>query len=478
MRTGQQYIDSLRDGRKVFLDGEEVPDITEHPAFANAIRVIARAYESRHTAQGYTPARGESGEAFDPMWLIPHTREDLRLRRESHLHWARVSHGLMGRSPDHVASVLTGFVASQKSFAKSSPELAANLVSFYERARREDLYLSYVIVPPQYDRSKPAHQQAEPYMSVGVCEEREDGIVLRGAQMIGSAAVISDYVFVSYGTPLAPGDEDYAFSAMVPINAAGVKLYPRRPYAADHASRFDYPLTSGFDETDAMIVFDDVFVPWKEVFVYRDIEMCRQQFFATGSHELANLQSLVRLGVKLDFICGLTRELVAHQGLDKIPPVLATLGGQIATVCVAIKALAMAAESEATINENGWLHPKSEYIFTGLSFQRKWMVGVNTTMRELAGGSPMAVPDSAATFDSDATRQDIERYFQAKGYPARDRIKFLKLYWDMVGTEFAGRQLQYEMFYSRPQHVVDSRVYDSFDWTPGLDAVRAFLATY
>src|SRR5262249_12710476 len=163
---------------------------------------------------------------------------------------------------------------------------------------------AYVIVPPQIDRSKPAHQQPEPFLYVGAAAEQDGGIVLRGAQMIGTSSVMANYLLVTYITPLQEGDEDHAISAVVPCNAPGLKMYPRRPYSEIANSRFDYPLSSQFDEVDSMIVFDDVFVPWEQVFIYRDLDLVRAQFNETGSHVLANFQSLVRFGVKLDFAAG------------------------------------------------------------------------------------------------------------------------------------------------------------------------------
>src|SRR5262249_25147723 len=148
-----------------------------------------------------------------------------------HRHWAQASYGLMGRTPDHVASVLTGFSMARDFFARGGAPFGDNVVRFHERARAEDLYLSYAIVPPQVDRTLPAHPQPEPSLPPGVVRERAGGIVLRGCQAIATSAVLSDWLLLSYITPLAKGDDDYAISVVIPIGAAGLRLYPRRPFA-------------------------------------------------------------------------------------------------------------------------------------------------------------------------------------------------------------------------------------------------------
>src|SRR5205085_1527542 len=132
------------------------------------------------------------------------------------------------------------------------------------KIRDEHLYVSYTIIQPQIDRSKSAHEQAESHLAAGVLKETDGGIIIRGAQMLGTAAAISDYLFLSCIQPLRPGDEDYALSLAVPIDAPGLRLYARRGYAAGQSSVFDYPLSTRFDESDALVVFRDVFVPWEQ----------------------------------------------------------------------------------------------------------------------------------------------------------------------------------------------------------------------
>ena len=341
MRRAADYLAGLRDGRAVFLDGERVADVTTHPAFAESVRRIAERYEAARDAPEITTCLDPaSGRRIGAMWLIPRSAEDLGRRRAVHRFWAEGSYGLMGRTPDHVASVLTAFAGWRQLFDRGGRQFGDNVVRFHARARDEDLYVAYAIVPPQVDRTRPAHALPEPFLHPGVVKERDDGIVLRGCQAIATSAAMADWLFLSYITPLAPGDDDYAISVVMPIGAEGVRLYPRRPFSETATGVYDYPLSARFDEVDATVVLRDVFVPWEHVFIYRDVDLVNRQFHDTPSHTLANFQSLVRFTVKLEFMAGLALKLVELHGGDAAPATQAQLGGEIAALCASF-AMAM-----------------------------------------------------------------------------------------------------------------------------------------
>ncbi|MBA2255089.1 MAG: 4-hydroxyphenylacetate 3-hydroxylase [Chloroflexi bacterium] len=469
MRRGADYIAGIRrDGRTILLDGEPIDDVTTHPGFAGPTRVVASLYDD---AIGDAEiAYEDEGRSHSAMWLPPRSAEDLERRRMVHRHWAEGCFGLMGRTPDHVASIITAFAARRDVFDRAGTRYGDNVVSFYRQARDNDWFVSYAVTPPQVDRSKPAHLQPEPFLYPGVAEERDDGIVIRGAQMIATSAAISDYLFLSYIAPLQPGDEDYAISVVMPLSAEGLRLYPRRPYATIATSTFDYPLSARFDESDNLVVLRDVFVPWEHVFVHRDIGLVNRQFHETGAHVLANYQALIRFLVKLEFVSGLAIELADAHGLSAIPPVQAQLGGDIAAFCSALEAIVLAAQARPQ-TRNGLVLPAPSFVSAGVSLQRRWVVDLMRALRELGGGGFIAMP-SADSYEAAETAEDVERYYRSATLSSRDRVQLLKLMWDLVGTEFAGRQLQYEMFYSAAQHIADLQVFKSFDWEKGRVHVR------
>src|SRR5262245_20534896 len=400
MRSGKDYVAGLRDGRAVYLDGERVADVTAHPALAEPIRRVADTYDRARTARddpALTFVDVDTGERYSNMWLIPRSADDLGARRRVHRFWAEPSYGLMGRTPDHVASVITALASWRQLFDRGGRRFGDNVVRFYQRARADDLYITYAIVPPQIDRARPAHQHPEPFLHPGVVRETDAGIVVRGAHSIATSVTMADWLFVSYITPLVKGDEVYAVSFVVPVGAAGLRLYPRRPYATQATSVYDYPLSSRFDEIDTTVVFDDVHVPWEQVFIDRDVELVNAQFHETPSHTTANFQSLVRFGVKLEFMAGLALKLSEVQGAEGDPNLQATLGGEVAALAAAFDALVKAAE-RFPLMVDGVARPHPQYIYAGMGLQRRLIVDMMRTLRELAGGAFQNVPSSEASF--------------------------------------------------------------------------------
>ena len=248
MRSGADFLASIGgDGRRVYCDGELVADVTTHPFFRGAAQSIARLYDvaaDPANREVMTFPSPESGAPALRCYQVPKTPGDLAARRAMSRRWAEETFGLMGRTPDHVAGFLAGYAAKPGIFAEGGKQYAENIADYHAYARDNHLYLSYAIVPPQIDRSKPAHQQSDPTLYAGVVGERDGGIVLKGAQQLGTGSVYSDEIYISCIHPLSAGDENYAFAVAVPNNAAGVKIYTRRPYASGATSEFDYPLSS------------------------------------------------------------------------------------------------------------------------------------------------------------------------------------------------------------------------------------------
>src|SRR5580693_5780287 len=189
MRTGAEYLRSLKDGRRVFLDGERAKDVTAHPAFRGAARSIANLYDiaaAPELRERMTFTSPKTGEPVHRAWQIPKTHADLRARRLFSETWAEATFGLMGRSPDHVAGFFTGYAAVPQLFATAGQKFADNLVAFYEFMRDNHIYASYASVPPQIARPKPAHRQSDATLYAGVVKERDDGIVSSGAQEVAT----------------------------------------------------------------------------------------------------------------------------------------------------------------------------------------------------------------------------------------------------------------------------------------------------
>lgn len=479
-RSGEEYLRGLRDGRTVMLNGERVADVTTHPAIAAGIRTVARLFDLAHDSANrelMTYPSPRNGRPINKAWLVPRTREDLAARRQAIKFLADASCGFLGRSPDHVASFFAGFAGSPEFYARGGQRFADNLVRFAAKAADEDLYLSYVIVHPTVDRAKPAHQQVEPYIYAGVAAERDNGIILRGAQMLGTGSVMSDYILVTVILPLRPGDEDYAISCVVPNGARGLKLYPRRPYALGATSVFDYPLSSRYDETDSLVVFDDVFVPWEEVFIYKNIELTAGQFSVTAAHVLGNTQSHIRSWAKLQFLVGLVKRCMDLSGRSANSEISAQLG-DLATRASLVEGMILGAEAAAATDQFGVMRPKDSLLYASQVYQQGMYPALLNQIRSMMGGSLIQLPATVNELRAPGSAADIERYVRWPHASGLQRVKLLKLIWDAVGSEFASRHLQYEMFYAGEPAAIQGREFRNFDWAFAEALVDKCLASY
>jgi 4-hydroxyphenylacetate 3-monooxygenase len=480
MRSGSAYLAALKDSRRVYLDGAPVDEVATHPAFAPVAQTLAGLFDlAADPSSGVSRPDPDTGELVNRLFTTPRSRDELTAYREAVTTWARHTHGWVGRSPDHVASFFNGFAAHPEAFTSETVDrdLGANVLAYQRRIREEDLYVSYAIIPPQVSRAATAHAWEGELIQVGVAEERAEGIVVRGAQMLATGGAVADEIFVSCIKPLTPEDSDFALSFALPVGTEGLKLYCRRPYASAATSPYDYPLSTRFDETDALLVFDDVFVPWERVFVYRDVAALRRQFFETGGHVLGNWQSQIRFMVKLQFLAGLARKVAAVNGVDRFPGVVEKLG-ELASLVSLVESAVLAAEYTASPDDQGLWRPGSRAVYGAMGLQSELYPRVLAILRDLVGGGVLQVPSSVADLATPETRADIDRYVQSPGTPAEQRVKLFKLAWDAVGSEFAGRHHQYEMFYAGAPFVVKNYAYRNYGFEQPVAEVEQFLAGY
>lgn len=477
MRTGKQYLEGLKDGRCIIMNGEKVEDVTIHPAFQGISNSIAKLYDISSDPKNKMTYTTEDGTEASLFFKVPRSREDLRERREAVSKWAEANYGMVGRSPDHVGSFLAGFTSWGEVFERGGQKYRENINNFYKYARDNDLYLSYAIIAPQIDRSKTSHELEEKFLAMGVCEEKEDGIVIRGSQMLGTAAAVADYMFISCIAPLRPGDEEYAVSFAVPVNAPGLKFYTRPSYAMGKSSQFDYPLSTQFDESDALLVFDDVFIPWEHVFIYKDIQLTRAQFFETPAHILGNTQAQTRLMTKIKFILGIATKITEMNGIDKLPPVQEKLG-ELATLAATTEGLLLAAEYNCVIDKNGVARPNPRFLYGAMGQQSTLYPKVIQIVRELVGGGVLQVPSSYKELINEETKADMDRYIRSTNARAEEKVKIFKLAWDIIGTEFGGRHLQYELFYGGAPFAVRGYAYRNYDFTETVEMVENCLNSY
>jgi 4-hydroxyphenylacetate 3-monooxygenase len=479
MKTGKHHIDSLRDGRTVYLNGEAVTDVVDHPAYRHAIQSVAHLYDLQAAPENHdlmTFISPSSGDRVNRCWQLPRSYHDLVQRRHALTAWAESSYGFMGRSPDHVASCLGGMVMGIEVFENYDKTRAAVLLDYFKYARDNDLFVTYTIVNPQANRAKGASEQADAFLAAAICDEDRDGITIRGAKMLGTSSILANEVLVTSIQPLKPGEEAYAFTAVVPMNAKGLKILSRKSYEAAAVSEFDNPLATHFDENDAILYFDDVKIPWERVFIVRDTDMCRAQFHDAPTHVFQNYQAQIRLAVKLRFLLGLARKIAEVNGITTFPQVTETLG-QLAAQTTMVEGMVHGMEA-AGVAWGDYFVPNKRMLYASLVLTQTLYPQVLNTVRELAGGGMIMLPSSVADFANPEIAPYIHKTQQSPVVDSTDRVKLFKLAWDAVGSEFASRHQQYEMFYASATVVTRSHAFRTCDWEGATGLVDDFLSRY
>lgn len=477
-KSGRDHLASLRDGRSIYIDGTRVEDPTTCRAFRNVASSVEKLYDfaNNPSNRDLMTYESETGTRANRIWQLPACYADLLERRKALEAWTALHAGFLGRAPDHVASCIAGMRMGLPVFEGYDPARAKALDAYYQYARDNDLYLTYVIINPQADRSKGAAEQADPFLTAGVVDRDAEGITVRGAKMLATGGVVANEVFVTSIQPLQRGEERYAISFAVPMNAKGLKMLSRKSYEAAASSIFDNPLASRYDENDSVLFFDDVKVPWDRVFIDGSIEMCQKQFHATPAHVYQNYQSMIRLKVKLQFLVGIAHRTAATNGITQFPQVRDILG-QLAAEAAMVDAFVHAMEAKGA-QVGPYYVPDGHLLYSAQVLTQQMYPKILNSLRELAGGGMIMLPSSVADFANPEIAALIAKTQQSPAAGSRDRVKFYKLAWDAVGSEFGSRHHQYEMFYAGATFVTKGHSFRTYDWRRADGLVQSMLDSY
>src|SRR5438128_7820822 len=446
MMTGAEYLESLRDERAVYLYGERVKNVAAHPAFRNAARSIGRLYDALHD-----PALQDLMTVVDKHSIRTHrffapsySAAELLAARDAIAAWARLTYGFMGRTPDYKAAFMATLGANPEFY---SP-FEENARRWYRLFASKALYLNHVLINPPVDRMKPVHEIADVFLHV--VRETDAGAIVSGAKMLATGSALTNATFVAQNsaTTLQEGKaEDYALVFIAPMNTPGTKLLCRPSYEQSARSPFDYPLSSRFDENDAVLIFDEALIPWENFLVYRDTERANSFFPESGFFNRYNLQAGTRLAVKLDFMTGLLARGLACNGTDGFRGVQAALGDVVAWRTL-IWAMTTAMASDPQPGPGGSVVPRLEYAAAMRIFATSAWPAVQNIMENVLGGAPLVTTSASEDLLNRDLQPLSERYYRGTNSSAEDRIKFFKLIWDAIGTEFAGRHELYERNYA------------------------------
>jgi aromatic ring hydroxylase len=450
--TGREFLDSLDDGREVWIYGERVKRITEHPAFRNCARMLARLYDHLHAdhanGTGVLTTDTEWGGFTHRYFKAPTNVSEQVAARDAIAAWARVSYGWLGRSPDYKAAFLATLGANAEFYAPYEQ----NARRWYRYAQERVPFVNHAIIHPPLDRQlAPGAPGGAGDVCVHVTKETDAGIHVSGAKVVATGSALTHFTFVAHHGLIPVQDKAYACVFIVPTNARGVKLICRvsNEYRATAlGSPFDYPLSSRFDENDAVFVLDDAFIPWEDVFVYEDTDKANNFFPRTGFHPRAMFHGCTRLAVKFDFITGLLIKATEMTGTRAFRGVEANIG-EVVALRNMLWAFSDAMATNAMPWAGGAVLPGIEPALAYQVLAPEAYVHVRTLIEKTVASGLIYLNSHVSDFKQPEIRQYLDKYMRGSGgVDAVERVKLMKLLWDAVGTEFGARHELYEINYS------------------------------
>ena len=473
IRTGDQYIAGLEAPREVYVGGERVEDVTKYPAFRRPLDSYARLYDLKHTAEfqdamTYT----ENGDRFDLSYLVPTTHDQLRAKGLAYKTFSEASYGCLGRGPESMAALVAGLSVSADWFDQYEKDGGQKVNDYYNHVKDNDLFVTHALGNPQSDRSKPSHQQKNPYLHLRIKEKTSKGLIIRGAKQLATSAPFADEVLVfPNGRQFVPGDEAYCLCFSIPTTSPGLKLLCREPFVKeDNLNVYDQPLSSRYEEIDALLVFDDVLVPWDRVFFHSSKEAANNMRFMTAVASFAGHLSIQRAVVRSGLTVATAMALCDSVKTNVFPNVGEMLG-RIAAMHKAAEALLYRAEEDPRVAEDGVYYLNADALTAhGLLFPDFYTAMLETIKRTGAAG--LMLTPTSGEFRGEVADFANTYFAGAEGMPGEERVQVAKLAWDLAGGPIGQRLVHYERFYiGEPMFVASF-----FSRSVGLDDARQLLA--
>ncbi len=477
LRTGAQYLDSLRDGRQVWINGERVADVTTHPAFRPIVSLRARLYDMAHEAQhsaAMSYADDGSGERCNLALKLPRTQQDWHDKRAYVDAQLNEAGGVVVRVGDETIGELWSLWDGKAVLDEIDPKFGQNVERHIMRALTADPFHVSANTDPKGDRSKRPQEQ-DPDMLLHVVKETDAGIVVRGAKY-ETAAAYANQAFVK-PTIGNWGDDklsDYAVGFIADMGWPGIKHICRTGFAG-RAPVEDYPLSNRFDEVDTLIVFDDVLVPWERVFLHGNVKLVAAAYAQTKVREFTTPQTNTRLLSKIEFVYGVLCLMAEAIGVQHAPAVQEMLG-EAASYVEIIKSATLADEDEATVDPaNGVIYPALQPLQVGRVWGPRIYPRMMEMVRRLGASGLMQTPASLAAFDS-PLGDTLRKYYRGAKISAEDKQRLFKLAWDLMGSDFGSRHTLYELFYAGDPSMVTAGFHREFDKQEYLERVKRFLS--
>lgn len=471
IRTGDDYRESIRDGREVWMNGERITDVTTHPAFKPAVDARAAIYDMQHRpelAETMTYVAETTGERCAIALKLPRTRQDWADKRAAVDRVMDEIRGVVTRVGDETIGEMWSLYDGQDVLNEVNPQFSENIKRHIDRAIGADPFHVSANTDPKGDRSKRPQDQ-DPDMLLHVVRETDRGIVVRGAKY-ETAAAYSNQAFVK-PTIANWGDSelsDYALGFIVNMGAPGMKHICRTGFAGQKPAE-DYPLSNRVDEVDTLVIFDNVEIPWEDVLFYRHTRAA--SYIRATLHRYSAFPYTQRVLRLADLMIGAALFNVRQTGLDKQQAVQEKLA-ELACFREGINAHLTAAVAMAEQSPGGLLMPNQSLLYTGRVLASSELPRMMHIARELCGGQICVTPDYA-TFVNPETKPWMDKFYTInEDWVAEDRRKLLAFARDLLNSDYAGHRLTFQLFAQSPPFANLAAVYRSFNWDESLRVTR------
>ena len=473
IRTGEEYRESIRDGREVWICGERVSDVPSHPAFKPIVDARARIYDMAHedaTRDIMTRKDPESGEVCCTANRPPLTRQDWADKERAVETVMDELGGVVIRVGDETVGEMWSLYDGADILNEIDGRFAENIARHVREAALADPFHVSANTDPKGDRSKPPQEQ-DPDMLLHVVRETDAGLVVRGAKFETASA----YANQAFAKPtIAQWREneklsDYAVGFIARMGAKGTRHICRAPLAPAGGDGADFPIASKFDEIDSLIVFDNVLVPWEDVLFYRHTKAAA--FIRSALHRYSAYPFVQRIRRMADMMIGAALHNARQTGLQNNPSVREKLS-LLACYREGIHAHLTASVALAEESPGGLLMPNQSMLYAGRVHACSRLPKMMHIARELCGGQICLTPDRA-TFAAAGPGEWLEKYYKVnEDWEAEDRRRLLAFARDLLNSSYGGHRVTFELFAQSPPFAHLNALYNNFDFAGPLDLVR------
>jgi 4-hydroxybutyryl-CoA dehydratase/vinylacetyl-CoA-Delta-isomerase len=431
IRTGSEYIESLR-GRKlkVFLFGELVAEPLDHPVIRPSINAVAETYDlavrNPEIATALSPFTGERVNRF---LHIAQSAEDLVMQGKMQRRLGQLTGTCFQRCVGMDAFNSLHSVTFEMD-EQNGTEYHQRLINFLGMAQRANWVIGGAMTDVKGDRSKSPSEQADPDMFLHVTRRTEDGIYVKGAKAHQTGCINSHWLIIMPTMRLGPADRDYAVVGALPVDAPGITyIYGRQ--SCDTRSMDEGDIDAGnarFSGQEAMIVFDDVFIPRERVFMDGESEfasMLVERF--TCYHRRSYL---CKTGVG-DVLIGAAATAAEQNGVEKVSHIRDKLV-EMTHLNETIYGTGVAASYQGVAMKSGVYLPDEMLANVCKHNVTRFPYEIGRLAQDIAGGLMVTMP-SEKEFRHPELGPLIEKYLKGRAdISTEDRMRILRLIENMT----------------------------------------------